>query len=193
MLRISGDVRDPLFRAPRRRLGAPPTGCPLVQCQIAAHERERHRGLVTRQNHVESLDPECSASALSVIGDTNGRPDTIAVTEREYRDHQSARKVDLVVERSDERVPLLGERGPGREGVHCKGGSVTEQPVQDLFRDEAATSGGVEGVESGENHDAVGIGECRLDDPEAVRRRSGGCGPDERCRPRDAVACQRGS
>ena len=113
MVRISGDVRDPLFRAPRRRLGAPPTGCPLVQCQIATKERQRNGRLGAREDDVQRLDTECAAGTLHVVDDADGLGDALPVAERECCDHEPACEVDLVVEGTHERAPLPRARlGP---------------------------------------------------------------------------------
>ena len=67
---------------------------------LAPDERERDLGLLAGEDHLERLDSERAALPVRVIRDPNGFTDPIAVPQREHGDHEPARKLDLVVERS---------------------------------------------------------------------------------------------
>ena len=116
-----------------------------------AHEREHDRGLGAREHHVEGLDSEGAARALAVLDHTHGGPDPFAVPEREHRDHEPARQLDLVVERPDQRAVAIAESGAGDERSRRESGGVVEHAGQDVRRDEPAAAGRVDGVERGEH------------------------------------------
>ena len=58
---------------------------------LVAHERERDGRLPAREDDVQGLDAEPSASALSVIHGADGLADPLAVAQREHGDHEAAR------------------------------------------------------------------------------------------------------
>ncbi len=169
----------------------------LVGTQVAPHERECERRLVTCEEDVERLDAECTAGALAVLRDPHGLADPSAVTQREHGDHQPPGKVDLVLERADECAVLLGQHCPGSEGSCSETAGVSEHSVQSLGWDEIAVAGGVEGVERSERHGSVGIVESERDDPDSVlvlrpqrrpaRATRAGARPHERARHGDTV------
>ena len=89
----------------------------LVKGEVAANERKRDRGLIPGHQHVERLDSECATLALCAVHDTNGVPDSSAVTEREHRDDEPPCEVALVLQCPPQRSVGRGERGTGGEGA----------------------------------------------------------------------------
>jgi hypothetical protein len=159
------------------RPGVPQRGCPLGQREVVAHERERDYGLGARDDHVDRLESQGAASTLSVVHDADGGANAVAVAEREHRDHEAAREIDLVVECPDERTVVIGQCGAGGERARRVGGGVAKRAVQDFRRDDAAPARAVERVERGQHDGSVGIAERRSDDRDTVlgrnrRRRS---------------------
>ena len=126
-IRIGDDLRDPLLRAAPTLCGALRRTLP----DLAPDKREGDLGLFSGQDHLERLDSERAALSVRVIRDPNRFTDPIAVPQRENGDHEPARKLDLIVERSPQasrrsvrrrlaphaRAP----RAPPRHGTHRRG------------------------------------------------------------------------
>src|SRR3954452_7344791 len=159
-----GGVCDPLLPRARGRSTASQHRRLLVRGHAVAHERNRYGGLGARQDDVESLDRESTASARSVLHDPDRRPDALAVAEGEYGDDDATREFDLVVERPDEWTVLIAEGAPGAERVRRERGRVDEHVVQDIGGYDAVNAGRIERVERGEYNRAVGIAEGRGND-----------------------------
>jgi hypothetical protein len=152
---------------------------------VAAYEGKRDDSFVTGEDHVEGLDAEGASLAVSAIDCVNCITDSIAVAKGQHRDHESAREVDLVVERSQQRRVVCVEgraRGERTTGV---GRGVAEHVVEDLRRHHAVRR--IQRIERRKHDRTVGVLERGCEDHRMLACRMCGCANEART-PRGWIA-----
>ncbi len=127
-----------------------------------------------------------------MIRDPNRFTDPIAVPQRENGDHEPARKLDLIVERSLKRTVGRSDGGSRRMRARRVLRRVTEHIVEDHRQDDVGAARRVQCLEGDEDDIPIGVAERRRDDRHAMSGRSCGRSPDQARPPGPAIARESG-